>query len=163
MGTLYELATDLQKLQEIEFEEVQDQEQVEEIKEIIKGEIKKKSSSMISLIRNIDTDIIALDNEIKRLQSIKKSKENKADNIKKYIKICLEETGMKGIETPLGSIKIRNNAPKVIIDDLDKVDGKFVIIETTLKVDKKAIKESIYNGEIIEGCHLERGTSLTIK
>lgn len=163
MGTLYELATDLQKLQEIEFEEVQDQEQAEEIKEIIKGEIKKKSSSMISLIRNIDTDIIALDNEIKRLQSIKKSKENKADNIKKYIKICLEETGMKGIETPLGSIKIRNNAPKVIIDDLDKVDGKFVIIETTLKVDKKAIKESIYNGEIIEGCHLERGTSLTIK
>lgn len=163
MGTLYELATDLQKLQEIEFEEVQDQEQAEEIKEIIKGEIEKKSSSMISLIRNIDTDIIALDNEIKRLQSIKKSKENKADNIKKYIKICLEETGMKGIETPLGSIKIRNNAPKVVIDDLDKVDGKFVIIETTLKVDKKAIKESIYNGEIIEGCHLERGTSLTIK
>lgn len=163
MGTLYELATDLQKLQEIEFEEVQDQEQAEEIKEIIKGEIEKKSSSMISLIRNIDTDITALDNEIKRLQSIKKSKENKAENIKKYIKICLEETGMKGIETPLGSIKIRNNAPKVIIDDLDKVDGKFVIIETTLKVDKKAIKESIYNGEIIEGCHLERGTSLTIK
>ena len=163
MGTLYELATDLQKLQEIEFEEVQDQEQVEGIKEIIKGEIKKKSSSMISLIRNIDTDITALDNEIKRLQSIKKSKENKAENIKKYIKICLEETGMKGIETPLGSIKIRNNAPKVIIDDLDKVDSKFVIIETTLKVDKKAIKESIYNGEIIEGCHLERGTSLTIK
>lgn len=163
MGTLYELATDLQKLQEIEFEEVQDQEQAEEIKEIIKAEIEKKSSSMIHLIRNIDTDITALDNEIKRLQSIKKSKENKAENIKKYIKICLEETGMKGIETPLGSIKIRNNAPKVVIDDLDKVDGKFVIIETTLKVDKKAIKESIYNGETIEGCHLERGTSLSIK
>ena len=163
MGTLYELVTDLKKLQEIEFEEINEQEQVEEIKEIIKYEIKNKSSNMISLIRNIDSDIAVIDSEIERLQKMKKSKENKVNNIKKYIKICLEESGIKSVETPLGSIKIRNNAPKVVIDDLEKIDGKFVIIETNLKVDKKAIKESIYNGETIEGCHLERGTSLTIK
>ena len=42
MGTLYELVTDLKKLQEIEFEEINEQEQVEEIKEIIKYEIKNK-------------------------------------------------------------------------------------------------------------------------
>ena len=165
MGTLYELATDLKKLQEIEFEEINEQEQVEEIKEIIKYEIKNKSSNMISLIRNIDSDIDVIDNEIERLQKMKKSKENKVNNIKKYIKICLEESGIKSVETPLGSMKIRNNAPKVVIDDLQKIDNKYILIETTttLKVDKKAIKESIYNGETIEGCHLERGTSLTIK
>lgn len=165
MGTLYELATDLKKLQEIEFEEINEQEQVEEIKEIIKYEIENKSSNMISLIRNIDSDIDVIDNEIERLQKMKKSKENKVNNIKKYIKICLEESGIKSVETPLGSMKIRNNAPKVIVDDLEKIDNKYILIETTttLKVDKKAIKESIYNGETIEGCHLERGTSLTIK
>lgn len=163
MGTLYELATDLKKLEEISFEEIKDQEQAEEIKDIIKLEIENKSSNMIALIRNIDTDITAIDNEITRLQKMKKAKENKAENIKKYIKICLEESGIKGVETPLGSIKIRNNAPKVVIDDLEKVDGKFVIVETTLKVDKKAIKDSIYEGNTVQGCHLERGTSLTIK
>ena len=47
MWTLYELATDLKKLQEIEFEEINEQEQAEEIKEIIKYEIKNKSSNMI--------------------------------------------------------------------------------------------------------------------
>ena len=146
MGTLYELVTDLKKLQEIEFEEINEQEQVEEIKEIIKYEIKNKSSNMISLIRNIDSDIDVIDNEIERLQKMKKSKENKVNNIKKYIKICLEESGMKGVETPLGSMKIRNNAPKVIVDDLEKIDNKYILIETTLKVDKKAIKESLYNG-----------------
>ena len=88
MGTLYELATDLKKLEEISFEEIKDQEQAEEIKDIIKLEIENKSSNMIALIRNIDTDITAIDNEITRLQKMKKAKENKAENIKKYIMSC---------------------------------------------------------------------------
>ena len=163
MGTLYELATDLKNLEEVDFEEIKDQEQAQEIKEIIKYEIENKSSNMISLIRNISSDINAIDSEIERLLKLKKIKENKVDNIKKYIKICLEESGIKSVDTPLGSMKIRNNAPKLIVDDIHKIEPRFVIVETTLKADKKAIKESINNGEIIEGCHLERSTSLTIK
>ena len=41
----------------------------------------------------------------------------------------LEESGMKGVETPLGSMKIRNNAPKVIVDDLEKIDNKYILIK----------------------------------
>ena len=62
---------------------------MEEIKEIIKYEIENKSSNMISLIRNIDSDIAVIDSEIERLQKMKKSKENKVNNIKKYIKYFL--------------------------------------------------------------------------
>ena len=80
---LYKLTTDLKELQEIDFTQAEE-EQIEEVKGIIKTQIESKSAGIIAVIRNEESDIDAIKVEIKRLQELKKSKENKIENLKKY-------------------------------------------------------------------------------
>lgn len=162
MSSLYELVMDFKELSEIDFDAV-DQEKIEEIKEIIKAEIENKGTNIIALIRNIESDVKAINDEINRLAMLKIAKNNKIDNLKKYTKMCLSELGMKKVETTLGNITIRNNAPSLVIEDERLVNEKFKVETTTVKVDKKAIKEAIANGENVLGVRLESSNSLLIK
>ena len=42
--------------------------------------------------------------------------------------MCLSELGMKKVETTLGNITIRNNAPSLVIEDERLVNEKFKVI-----------------------------------
>lgn len=68
---LYELSADLMSLNDIE-----DVEDVEVIREIIEQQIQTKSTGIIAVIRNLESNIAAIDIEIKRLQELKKIKQN---------------------------------------------------------------------------------------
>ena len=59
-------------------------------------------------------------------------------------------------------LKIQNNPPKIVIDNPDKVPAQFKTVETTVKIDKAAIKKTIKNKHV-DGVHIEQGTSLRIK
>ena len=57
MSSLYELVADFKELEKLNFEEKLENEQIEKVKEIIKGEIETKGTNIIALIRNIETDV----------------------------------------------------------------------------------------------------------
>lgn len=132
--------------------------------EIIAQEIENKSTGFLYMFRNMDSQIEAIDGEIKRLQDLKKSVKNKEDRLKNMLKDSMEAMGTKKIETDLGKILIRNNPGSLIIDDIDLVPATYKeeIVTTTVKVDTNLVKKLIKSGVEIEGCHLEVGTSLTI-
>lgn len=162
MSSLYELVTDFKELSELDFDDI-DIEKAEEIKEVIKAEIETKGTNIISLIRNIEGDVLVIEKEIERLSKLKKSKENKIKSIKNYTLDCLQELEMKKVETCLGNISIRNNTPSVVIEDENLLQDRFKEKIETYKVDKNAIKKAINNGEQIIGAHLEVNKSLQIK
>lgn len=132
MASLYELTSDLRELQDIDFTEAQE-EQINQIKDIIKAQIDSKGTGIIAVIRNEESDIEALKAEIKRLQDLKKSKENRIENLKKYTKECLEDANIKKVSTSLGNMTVRKNPASVeIIDEsLISYDYKRVITEIT--------------------------------
>lgn len=131
---------------------------------IIADEIKNKSNGFVYVFRNIDSQIESIDSEIKRLQELKRQKQNKAENLKKMLKDNMEALGVKKMETDLGNFTIRNNPGSLVIDDLESVPDTYkeTVVTETVKVDKNTIKKLIKGGTDIEGCHLEAGTSLTI-
>lgn len=155
---LYELTNDLNELDNL----LETNEQVEEIKEIIYNEIKNKSDNIVKLIKNTESDINTIENEVKRLQELKKIKQNKIMNIKKYTLECLKQANLKKVEGAVGRVSIRRNAPSVIITD-DFCDDRYIKIEEIAKIDKNAIKEDLKNGAVIEGAYLESTESITIK
>lgn len=155
---LYELTNDLKELESI----VDDMEQVEAIKDIIKQEIANKGDNIIKLIKNIESDITTIENEVKRLQELKKVKQNKIMNIKNYTLECLKQADIKKVEGAVGRISVRKNAPSVILSD-DFNNEKYIKIEEIAKIDKNAIKEDLKNGIVIEGASLEAKDSITIK
>ena len=159
---LYKLTTDLKELQEIDFTQAEE-EQIEEVKGIIKTQIESKSAGIIAVIRNEESDIDAIKVEIKRLQELKKSKENKIENLKKYTKECLEDADIKKVSTSLGNMTVRKNPASVDVLDESLIPSEYKKEVVEVKVDKKAILADLKEGVVVEGAALKNSTSLMIK
>ena len=162
MTSLYELTSDLKELQEIDFTET-DRDEVEAIKEIIKEQIESKGTGIIVVVRNLEADIEVIKTEIKRLQDLKKLKENKIENLKKYTKESLEEADIKKLSTSLGNISIRKLPGSVEVLEEDSIPAEYKKEVVTVTVDKKSILADLKEGVVVPGVTLKTGTSLTIK
>lgn len=162
MASLYELTSDLRELQDIDFTEAEET-QIEQIKDIIKAQIDTKGTGIIAVIRNEESDIEALKAEIKRLQDLKKAKENKIENLKKYTKECLEDANIKKVSTSLGNMTVRKNPPAVDVLDENLIPSEYKREVVEVKVDKKAILADLKEGVVVEGAALKTSTSLMIK
>lgn len=160
--SLYELTSDLKELQDIDFTEV-DAEQLEAVKVAIKEQIVNKGTGIIAVVRNLEADTEAIKTEIKRLQDLKKSKENRIENLKKYTKECLEEADIKKVSTALGNISIRKLPGSVEVLEEDSIPVEYKKEVITLTIDKKAILSDLKEGVVVPGVTLKTGTSLTIK
>lgn len=162
VNSLYELTSDLKELQEIDFMDAEADE-IEEIKAIIKEQIATKGTGIILVVRNLESDVEAIKAEIKRLQDLKKSKENKIENLKKYTKECLEEADIKKVSTSLGNISIRKLPGSVEVLEENSIPQEYKKEVITVTIDKKAILAELKEGVVIPGVTLKTGTSLTIK
>ena len=162
MTSLYELTSDLKELQEIDFTET-DRDEVEAIKEIIKEQIESKGTGIIVVVRNLEAYIEVIKKEIKRLQDLKKLKENKIENLKKYTKECLEEADIKKLSTSLGNISIRKLPGSVEVLEEESIPAEYKKEVVTVTVDKKSILADLKEGVVVPGVTLKTGTSLTIK
>ena len=162
MTSLYELSSDLKELQEIDFIDTE-AEQIEKIKAIIKEQIAIKGTGIIAVVRNLEADTDVIKSEIKRLQDLKKSKENKIENLKKYTKECLEEADIKKLSTSLGNISIRKLPGSVEVLEEDSIPAEYKKEVVTVTVDKKSILADLKEGVVVPGVALKSGTSLSIK
>ena len=156
---LYELSADLMSLNDIE-----DVEDVEVIREIIEQQIQTKSTGIIAVVRNLESNIAAIDTEIKRLQELKRLKQNNITRLKEYTKECMNIQGIKKLETSLGNISIRKTPASVKILDETKIPLEYLNVKQVTSIDKKTLLDDLKDGLILEGiAELNQGTSLTIK
>lgn len=169
MSTLYQLTEEaevilltIEELEELEGQEEQ-LEQTKRVKALIDLEINNKSESMLYILRNIQSDIEAIDGEIKRLQALKKNKQNSMNKLKTLIKECLEKLGKKRLETSLGNLTVRNNPDSINVLDETLVPEEFVKVEVVKKVDKKKIKDWLNEtDEVVPGTEILKTTSLIV-
>ena len=156
---LYELSSDLIALNDIE--SVED---LEVIREIIKQELQNKSTGIVAVVRNLESNIAAIDTEIKRLQELKRLKQNNITRLKEYTKECMNIQGIKKLETSLGNISIRKTPASVKILDETKIPLEYLNVKQVTSIDKKTLLDDLKDGLILEGiAELSQGTSLTIK
>ena len=103
--------------------------------------------------------------EQKRISEQRRVLENKLDNFKQYVKECMEQNGIKKIETGLGTVSIAKNLISVEIENEEEDPNEFKTIITTTKIDKTKIKDNFKEtGEIPDGVKLNtENTRLQIK
>lgn len=128
-------------------------------------ELQNKSAGIIGYIQNEEALIDAIDNQIKRLQDLKKSKQNKLDKFKEYTKDNMNKLEISKIETELGTISIVKNPISVEIEDEEAIPEKYKNVIVTTNIDKTAIKTHFKEtGEIVAGIKIvDDKTSLRIK
>lgn len=134
-----------------------------DLKNEINALVVSKGKDLIYVLRKQDNYAEAIDEEIKRLQALKKSYAKKKENLSNYIKICMIANNIKAIETPIGKLSIVNNAESVEIYDESLIDKKFIKTKIEETISKTDIKNAIKNGEEVQGARLVRNTRLVIK
>lgn len=134
-----------------------------DLKDEINALVVSKGKDLIYVLRKQDNYAEAIDEEIKRLQALKKSYAKKKENLSNYIKMCMIANNIKAIETPVGKLSVVNNAESVEIYDESLIDKKFIKTKVEETISKTDIKNAIKNGEEVQGARLVRNTRLAIK
>ena len=162
--TIYELTADFLRIQEMMEDPELDPQTLADTMEAVDGELEVKAENYAKVMKNLDGDIEALDNEIRRLTSRKKALENNIKNMKMALQSMMTITGKTKFKTDLLSFGIQKNAPSVVIDtDINNLPTEFLKFREP-EVDKTKLKEALKNGEDLSGyCHLEQSESLRIR
>ncbi len=135
---------------------------IEDTLESIESELHEKIDNTIGLKRSVDGDIDVIDKEIKRLQGLKKQKQNLSERLKEILRYTLEQRNLQGYRTPTNHIYKRQNAPSVYVTNESLLDKSY-FIQQEPKLNKKQIKEDIKAGIEVAGAELRDSESLVIK
>lgn len=128
---------------------------------INKAELEVKSIAYMEVIKQRESLNTRIDEEIKRLQALKKSNDNLVQRLKNNL---LNAVNLFG-NFEAGFLKFSTRKSKQVIVDCDVNDlhKSFKTIKVTETADKNAIKKAIESGEEVEGCYIVENINLQIK
>ena len=162
---LYEIPQEIENLVNEETGEITDPVLFTQLNE----NMEQKLSYLALINKNRESDVKALDDEIKALTERKKVLENKVNNTKAFLSSFMLENGIKKIETPRVVISFRKST-SVAIDDAVallndfKEKGLTDLYKTkvTESLDKTAINKWLKDN-MSNYCHLEEKQNIQIK
>jgi len=162
MKSLYEITIDQKRLiNEIEQMEGEITPEMEARLVITKSEIQHKTIAYLEVIQSKESFNSLIDNEVKRLQQMKKTNNNVVERLKDNLLIAVKTFGNFSVGTQkFGTLKSSS-----IHVDSDKVNGlpkEYKTIKVTEAPDKKALKEAINRGKEIDGVYLVEYLNLKI-
>jgi len=155
---LYELTENQIKLKSL----IEDETELQEYLDGINMQLEDKSKDLFFVMKNYESFNDSIDNEIKRLQDLKKTYNGNIDRLKNYIEFNMKRGDIEKIETDLVTFALRKTPDKLIIDDETLIPEEYINIKEVKSVDKMAIKRTLKDKKV-EGVHLESDKKLTIK
>ena len=129
---------------------------------INKEQLQSKAVDYSYVIKQLDSDCEQIDAELKRLQQLKKVRTNLAERLKDTISDAMNLYEVEKIETPLIKLSFRNSE-SVEITNESQLDACFIVTKTVSSPDKKAIKDAIKSGVLVEGATISYNKNLQIK
>ena len=159
---LYEINLGLQKITNeiIEADGVVSDEQLNNL-ENLELSLKDKCINIAYVVQNLEADTKQIDEEIKRLQQLKKVRKNTADRLKEAVKDSMISNDIEEFKTSTHIIKFRKSESVNILDE-NKIPAEFKVIKSEIKIDKIGLKKALKNGDV-SGAELSQNKNLTIK
>ena len=107
----------------------------------------EKIENIACYIKNLHSDVFALENEIKTLSQRKKVKENQLKRIKEYLANFLKFKGIKKIETPKAVLSFRKSEQLEITDEEEAIEWcrHRGFLKNKPEIDKAEVKKYIKN------------------
>lgn len=157
MATLYELTGQFLDIYNLELD---DETKLDTLDSIDwQTDYENKVENYIKVMKNIDADVEARKNEIKRLTELNKADEKKKDHLKETLSTSMVLTGHERVDTPLFKVSFRKSQA-VEVDETVLPEAYKV---ATWKPDKKRLKEDLKNGFEIIGASLVERKNLSIR
>ena len=159
--SLYEISTEALEIASL----LENEELTEELESrlvINQNELQNKAVNYAFVIKDSDHTINAIDDEIKRLQAMKKVEQNKQDRLKQAVSDAMNMYGIDKIETPVIKLNFRTSESVEVIN-FDQLSGEYKTSKTTVFADKVSIKKAIKDGKTVEGALIITNQNLQIK
>lgn len=157
MATLYELTGQFLDIYNLELDEETKLDTLDSID--WETEYETKVENYIKVMKNLEADVEARKNEIKRLMELNKADEKKKEHLKDTLSASMSLTGHERVDTPLFKVSFRKSQA-VEVDEAVLPEAYKV---ATWKPDKKRLKEDLKNGLEIIGASLVERKNLSIK
>lgn len=160
-NTLYNIKNDyLVLMDEIEANEgVLTDDQIKEL-DINKAQLQSKSIAYLEIIRQREAFVLTVDNEIKRLQALKKRNNTLIDILKSNL---LNAVNLFG-EFTVGTLTFgKRKSEQVIVEDVNGLPSEYKTVKVTEQANKADLKKAINSGEEIEGVSIQTNFNLKIK
>ena len=130
----------------------------------LEGDLQVKAEGLLAWVANIDSDIDAIAQEIKRLNARKSAMANRKESLREYLRHNMEHGGIEKITCPLFSITLSKPRPIAVITDESELPVAYKQIKVTTSPIKKDILNDLKEGQKIPGAELgESKRSLTIR
>lgn len=147
------------------------QDDAQAIADTIEGEsgaLITKAQNVAYAIRNMEAAAEAIQEAEKQMAERRKRIENRAGQIRDYLKNCMELAGVSKIDCPHFLLSIAKNPPAVEIFEQSLVPAHFLDFPEpppppAPRVDKAKVKKAIQGGQEVPGAKLSQGTRLVIK
>jgi hypothetical protein len=167
MASLWSLT--MEELSFIELMEENGGELTDEIAEelaIRRDNFKYKAEAYAKFILKLESEADAAAAEIKRIQALKKAKENTIARLKESLLAALmvfteeDAKGIRRYETPLAKLSTRKSQSVEVLDEAS-IPAEFWIIKK--EVSKSTISQAIKDGESVPGAQLKDNIGLSIR
>ena len=134
--------------------------EIEEALKINEGELQSKGIAYLEIIGQTSSHISRVDEEIKRLQAIKKRNSKLVENLNSRL---LEAQKVYGdFEIGLTTITTRKSE-SINVDDINALPKEYKVVKVTESADKSKLKSDIKAGKKINGVELIINQNLRIK
>lgn len=161
---LYEITEDYRGLLSLAQDGDIPEEAITDTLQAISGEFREKAKQIGFVLKNLSSPIPAIDAEIARLQSMKKSILSREEWLKNYLLENMTAAGITEIACDLFTLSISKGRESVSVDNMDLLDDEYVRVKTDISADKVAIAAAIKAGIAVAGASMVRGSpSLKIK
>jgi hypothetical protein len=127
------------------------------------GDLEGKAWNIAALIQQFEGDAVVIKDAEQRMTARRKSIEKRVDWMREYLLVQLLRVGIHEIDSPEFVIRVRDNPPKVILDDETVIPGTFRREEIVVSIRKDDIRKTLLDGQVVPGAHLEREKRLVIK
>ena len=123
----------------------------------------EKAINVAMYARNLEADADAISEATKEMVKRSKALSAKADRLRNYLLSEMKRTVTKQIKCPYFVLSVRKNPMSVKIAPNAVIPEFLLAPPKPQEADKRAIKEAIEKGLVIDGVTLEQGESLSIK
>ena len=135
--------------------------EMEQQLELNKDNFETKARGYIWMMKKLEADNITIDEELNRLERIKKRNDKLIDKLKESMKNALIIFGdSQKVDTFTLSLR---KSKSVEIVDVDSIPAEYRTIKTTETINKTEIKKAIESGVEVAGATIKENQNLQIK
>lgn len=135
----------------------------EQVAELIdlQGNLSNKLTSYGYVVKNLTSELDAVDAELKRLTAIKRAKASHIEMLKSRMLTAMQDGGIDKVADPVMPIRLQNSPVSVRIStDIDALPNEFVKVK--YDADKTALAKALKCGIKIDGVELVQSQHIRI-